>query len=64
MRGLNAARARGRKGGRKHVSFYDPRVQTAKRMHKGHGISIAKICITLNISQSTFYRYLSLPDDI
>jgi len=60
--GLNAARTRGRKGGRKKVSNRDPRVQTAKRMHQDHGMSIAKICKTLNISRSTFYRYIALAD--
>jgi len=60
--GLNAARTRGRKGGRKKVSKHDPRVQMAKRMHQDHGMSIAKICKTLNISRSTFYRYIAILD--
>ena len=60
--GLSAARARGRKGGRKKVSNRDPRVQMAKRMHKDHGMSIAKICQTLKISRPTFYRYVALPE--
>ena len=34
----------------------------AKRMHHGHGMSIAHICQTLKISRATFYRYLALPD--
>jgi DNA invertase Pin-like site-specific DNA recombinase len=61
--GLEAARARGRKGGRKKISAADPRVQMAKRMHKDHGMSIGKICNTLKISRPTFYRYIALPDD-
>jgi DNA invertase Pin-like site-specific DNA recombinase len=60
--GLSAARARGRKGGRKPISPDDPRVKTAKRMHKDHGMSIDQICKTLKISRPTFYRYLALPD--
>lgn len=60
--GLSAARARGRKGGRKPISPNDPKVQTAKRMHKNHGMSIDHICETLKISRPTFYRYLALPD--
>lgn len=60
--GLKAARARGRKGGRKPIASSDPRVQMAKRMHKDHGMSISKICKTLNISRATFYRYLSLSE--
>lgn len=60
--GLSAARARGRKGGRKPVSPDDPRVKTAKLMHKKRDISINQICETLKISRPTFYRYLALPD--
>jgi hypothetical protein len=33
--GLEAARARGRKGGRKPTAPNDPRIQTAKKMHAG-----------------------------
>lgn len=58
--GLSAARARGRKGGRKPIASSDPRVQMAKRMHKDHGMSIDKICKTLKISRATFYRYVAL----
>jgi len=60
--GLAAARARGRSGGRKKMSTKDPKVLTAKRMHKNHGMSISEICKTLKISRPTFYRYLALPD--
>jgi DNA invertase Pin-like site-specific DNA recombinase len=58
--GLEAARARGRKGGRKKISPQNPKVLTAKKMHKNHGMSIDDICKTLNISRASFYRYLSL----
>jgi DNA invertase Pin-like site-specific DNA recombinase len=60
--GLSAARARGRKGGRKPISSDDPRVQMAKRMYHNHGMSINRICRTLKISRATFYRYIALPD--
>jgi DNA invertase Pin-like site-specific DNA recombinase len=60
--GLIAARARGRMGGRKKLSTNDPRVLTAKRMHKNHGMSINEICKILKISRPSFYRYLALPD--
>jgi DNA invertase Pin-like site-specific DNA recombinase len=60
--GLSAARARGRKGGRKPIAPNDPRVKTAKRMHQNRDISINQICKTLNISRPTFYRYLALPE--
>jgi DNA invertase Pin-like site-specific DNA recombinase len=60
--GLKAARARGRKGGRLPIASTDPKVQTAKRMHKDHGMSISKICKILKISRATFYRYVALPE--
>ena len=58
--GLRAARARGRKGGRKPVAANDPKVRMAKRMHKDREMSISEICSTLAISRATFYRYLKL----
>jgi DNA invertase Pin-like site-specific DNA recombinase len=60
--GLVAARARGRRGGRKKICANDPRVLTAKRMHKNHGMSINEICKILKISRPTFYRYLAISD--
>ena len=60
--GLSAARARGRKGGRKPILIDDPRVRMAKRMHKDKGISIDEICNSLKISRSSFYRYLSMKE--
>ena len=57
-----AARARGRLGGRKPISADDPRVVTAKRLHKDRSLSIDQICKTLGISRPTFYRYLALRD--
>ena len=60
--GLESARARGRKGGRKNIAHDDPRVLTAKRMHKNHGMSIDKICKLLKISRASFYRYIAMPE--
>ena len=60
--GLSAARARGRKGGRRPIPSDHPRVVTAKRLHHDRGLSIKQICKTLGISRPTFYRYLALPD--
>jgi DNA invertase Pin-like site-specific DNA recombinase len=57
--GLDAARARGRKGGRKPIAASDPRVQTAKKMHADKSMPIGDICQTLRISRATFYRYLA-----
>ena len=58
--GLDAARARGRLGGRKKIAATDPKVLMAKKMHKDHGMSIADICKTLKLSRATFYRYINL----
>jgi len=60
--GLNAARARGRKGGRKSLDPKDPRVQMAQTMYKDKSMPISDVCQTLGISRSTFYRYLALGD--
>jgi DNA invertase Pin-like site-specific DNA recombinase len=60
--GLAAARARGRKGGRRPISSSDPRVQTAKTMYQDKNMVVGDICKTLGISRSTFYRYLVLRD--
>jgi DNA invertase Pin-like site-specific DNA recombinase len=58
--GLEAARARGRHGGRKAMPVNDPRVQTAKKMHSDKSISVPDICKTLRISRATLYRYLAM----
>lgn len=60
--GLAAARARGRRGGRKPLDVRTPRVQMAKAMHADKRVSIPEICHALRISRSTFYRYLALPE--
>lgn len=56
--GLNAARARGRVGGRPPLNIYDPRIITAKKMHENKSLSIDDICKNLKISRATFYRFL------
>jgi DNA invertase Pin-like site-specific DNA recombinase len=58
--GLEAARARGRKGGRKKLLSTNPKVVMAKRMHANHGMNIQDICKTLKISRASFYRYIEL----
>ncbi|WP_150467638.1 recombinase family protein [Francisella sp. SYW-9] len=58
--GLDAARARGRKGGRKPLDSKDPRILTAKQMHKDRSMTINDICKSLKISRATFYRFLKL----
>ena len=61
--GLDAARERGKKGGRKKTLSTDPKVLTAKKMHQDHNMSINNICNILKISRATFYRYLTISDD-
>jgi DNA invertase Pin-like site-specific DNA recombinase len=58
--GLEAARSRGRNGGRQKMTSHHPKILMAKKMHKGHTMSIEDICQTLKISRASFYRYLSL----
>ena len=58
--GLSAARARGKLGGRRRIENNNPKVLTAKKMHKDHGMSINDICKTLKISKASFYRYIAL----
>lgn len=59
-KGLEAARARGRKGGRKKLLADHPKVVMAKKMHADRSLNIDEICGTLGISRATFYRYLQL----
>lgn len=58
--GLQAARARGKHGGRPKISSQNPKVLMAKQMHQNPSVSIDSICTSLSISRATFYRYLSL----
>jgi DNA invertase Pin-like site-specific DNA recombinase len=58
--GLQAARARGRLGGRKPMSLDDPRVLTAKTLHADKKMPVADICTTLQVSRPTLYRWLAL----
>src|SRR5512135_2229512 len=55
--GLNAARARGRKGGRpKKLTLKT--VEQAKTLYNSQKDSIDEICRTLHVSRATLYRYL------
>ena len=55
--GLQAARARGRVGGRPK-KLDDKKVALAKSMMTDHSNSITDICDTLGVSKATLYRYL------
>jgi DNA invertase Pin-like site-specific DNA recombinase len=55
--GLAAARARGRKGGRKPKLSSD-QVDTLRRMYDSKQHTIKEICQTMGISKPTLYSYL------
>ena len=55
MAGLAAARARGRRGGRKPLS--PQKVQQLRTLAADKKNQVVDICRTLGISRATFYRY-------
>jgi DNA invertase Pin-like site-specific DNA recombinase len=55
--GLQSARARGIKGGRKH-KLDAAKQKTAQSMYDSKKHTIKEICQTLNISKPTLYKYL------
>ena len=58
MAGLDAARTRGRRGGRPKPKGYASKVAMAKKLYADKALSIANICTTLRISRASLYRYL------
>lgn len=58
--GLQAARARGRVGGRPRISSLDTpgKVSIAQSLYDDKRNNIADICRTLHISRATLYRYV------
>jgi DNA invertase Pin-like site-specific DNA recombinase len=59
MAGLEAARARGRTGGRPRLKSAAGKVAMAKRLYRDRTLSIPEICKTLNISKATLYRWVN-----
>ena len=57
--GLNAARARGRKGGRPKA-LTPKKAQQALTLYNDKKPTIDEICSTLNISRATLYRYINI----
>jgi DNA invertase Pin-like site-specific DNA recombinase len=57
--GLQAARARGRVGGRPK-SLTTKKASIAQALYNDKNNSIADICKTLNISRATLYRYIKV----
>jgi DNA invertase Pin-like site-specific DNA recombinase len=57
--GLQAARARGRFGGRQSIQSLDPKkMALAKQPHADRSMPVQEISDTLHIGRSTLYRYL------
>jgi DNA invertase Pin-like site-specific DNA recombinase len=59
MAGLEAARARGRKGGRPRLKSAAGKVAMAKKLYHDRTLSIPEICKTLNISKATLCRWVN-----
>lgn len=57
--GLEAARARGRNGGRPK-SLTGKKAAMAQALYKERGSSISEICKALSISRTTLYRYVKV----
>ncbi len=55
--GLAAARARGRKGGRKE-KLTPQQIGTMRKMSSGRQHTVAEICRVMAITKPTYYRYL------
>ncbi len=57
--GLQAARVRGRLGGRPTIQALDPKkVALARRLYADGHMPVREICETLHIGRSTLYRYV------
>jgi DNA invertase Pin-like site-specific DNA recombinase len=57
--GLQAARARGRLGGRPSIEALDPKkVAQAKKLYADRTMPVREICELLHIGRTTFYRYV------
>jgi DNA invertase Pin-like site-specific DNA recombinase len=57
--GLDAARARGRTGGRPRRNPASGRVAMAKKLYRDRTLAIPDILKTLNISKATLYRWVN-----
>jgi DNA invertase Pin-like site-specific DNA recombinase len=58
--GLDAARSRGRLGGRPEIQASATKVAMAKKLYADKTNEISDICKTLHISRATLYRYIKL----
>lgn len=57
MAGLEAARARGRKGGRKPV-MDQKKIALASKLMRDRETAITEVCEAVRVSRATIYRYL------
>ena len=60
MAGLEAARVRGKKGGRKRV-MDERKVALAARLMRDRDVPVSEVCEAVGVSRATLYRYLN-PD--
>jgi len=58
--GLQAARARGRLGGRPKALNTPKKIAIAQSLYDDKNHTIDEICKTLNISRATLYRYIDV----
>ena len=59
--GLQAARARGRLGGRPKIQTKDPKkIALARKLYDDQDMTVQEICEQLHISKSTLYRYVGM----
>ena len=60
--GLNAARARGRKGGRQPVKALNTpqKIAVAQRLYDDPTLSVIQVCRTLGVSRATLYKYITI----
>jgi DNA invertase Pin-like site-specific DNA recombinase len=57
--GLQAARARGRLGGRPKLQSLDPKkISLAQKLYADGSMPVKEICETLHIGRTTLYRYV------
>jgi DNA invertase Pin-like site-specific DNA recombinase len=63
MAGLRAARARGRRGGRRRL-LTPEQIAMAARLIKSREVPVKDICATLKVSKPTLYRYVSPSGEI
>src|SRR5207249_11220126 len=59
--GLQAARARGRLGGRPKLQALDPKkVALARKLYDDGHMPVQELCDTLHMSKATLYRYVNV----